>query len=250
MRYFLCLAYNGNEFFGWQRQPKHLSVQETLETAIKNILKQDIKITGCGRTDSGVHARIYYAHFDFSELSYEDINHLKYRLNRHFSYNINILDIFKVKDNAHARFDAINRTYKYYISQVKQPFNNDFSNFISRPLDMDNMNKAAEKLLQYKDFTSFSKIHTQVNNNLCEIYKSRWNKEGDFLVFTIQANRFLRNMVRSIVGTLLELGLGRIDEKDFCEIIEAKDRGRAGISVSAKALFLYDIEYPREIFLD
>lgn len=243
------MEYNGSNFFGWQIQPNHISVQESIETGLKLILKEEIEVVGCGRTDTGVHAKDYFAHFDYKELSDEEINQLKYRLNRYFSFDINIKSILRVRDNAHSRFDAIDRTYKYYIAKDKQPFNNDFSYYFPRELDMEKMNLAASKLFNYEDFTSFSKLHTQVNNNNCKILYAKWEIENGLLVFTVSANRFLRNMVRAITGTLLEVGLGKIRVEDFERIIEAKDRNKAGISVSAKGLFLYSISYPNEIFL-
>lgn len=249
MRCFLRLEYNGSNFFGWQIQPNHISVQESIETGLKLILKEEIEVVGCGRTDTGVHAKDYFAHFDYKELSDEEINQLKYRLNRYFPFDINIKSILRVRDDAHSRFDAIDRTYKYYIAKDKQPFNNDFLYYFPRELDMEEMNLAASKLFNYEDFTSFSKLHTQVNNNNCKILYAKWEIENGLLVFTISANRFLRNMVRAITGTLLEVGLGKISVEDFERIIEAKDRNKAGRSVSAKGLFLHSISYPNEIFL-
>lgn len=250
MRYFIHLSYNGTNFCGWQIQPNEPSVQETIEKALFYILKEKINITGCGRTDTGVHALSYYAHFDFKEMTSEELEKLTYRLNAFFSYDIRIISIKKVSDDAHARFDAISRTYKYYIATQKQPFNNDFTYYLPRPLNIEKMNKACEKLLTYTDFTSFSKLHTQVNNNNCTINFASWEKEGDLLVFTINANRFLRNMVRSIVGTMIEVGLEKINVEEFCKIIEEKNRSSAGVSVAAKALFLFDVVYEKGIFLD
>ena len=248
MRYFLHLSYNGSNFCGWQIQPNELSIQETIEIALFHILKEKIAITGCGRTDSGVHATNYYAHFDFNILSFQEIEKLKFRLNRYLDFNVNIINIFKVKPTAHARFDAISRTYKYFVATQKQPFKNEFSYFFSRILDIDTMNLACQKLILYSDFTSFSKLHTQVNNNLCNILYANWENQDDMLVFTITANRFLRNMVRSIVGTLIEVGLGKISIDEFSKIIESKNRNNAGVSVPAKALFLFDIKYEKELF--
>ncbi len=248
MRYFIHLSYNGTNFCGWQIQPNEPSVQETIEKALFFILKEKLNITGCGRTDTGVHALNYYAHFDFKEMTNDELDKLKYRLNSFFSHEIRIISIKKVKDDAHARFDAISRTYKYYIATQKQPFNNEFTYFFSRTLNIEKMNKACEKLLTYTDFTSFSKLHTQVNNNNCTINFASWEKEGDLLVFTINANRFLRNMVRSIVGTMIEVGLEKINVEEFCKIIEEKNRSLAGVSVAAKALFLNEIEYPKEVY--
>lgn len=248
MRYFIHLSYNGSNFCGWQIQPNELSVQESIEIALFHILKEKIAITGCGRTDSGVHATNYYAHFDFNILSSKEIEKLIFRLNRYLGFEINIINIFKVKPTSHARFDAISRTYKYFVATQKQPFNNEFSYFFSRLLDIDAMNLACQKLILYSDFTSFSKLHTQVNNNLCNILYANWEKQDDMLVFTITANRFLRNMVRSIVGTLIEVGLGKISIDEFSKIIESKNRNNAGVSVAAKALFLFDIKYEKELF--
>lgn len=249
MRYFLHLRYNGRNFCGWQIQPNQPSVQESLETALFHLLREEIGLIGCGRTDSGVHALSYYTHFDFRELSDNEIGELVFKLNRYFSYDIRILDIFRMKPQAHARFDAVSRTYKYYLAIEKQPFNNDFSLSYHRDLDIDNMNIACQRLKEYKDFTSFSKLHTQVNNNNCTIISAFWQREGeDMIVFTIEANRFLRDMVRAIVGTLIEVGTGKIGVEEFCEIIEAKNRCRAGASVPAKALFMYNIKYEKEIF--
>lgn len=248
MRYFIHLSYNGSNFCGWQIQPNELSVQESIEIALFHILKEKIAITGCGRTDSGVHATNYYAHFDFNILSSKEIEKLIFRLNRYLGFEINIINIFKVKPTSHARFDAISRTYKYFVATQKQPFNNEFSYYFSRLLDIDAMNLACQKLILYSDFTSFSKLHTQVNNNLCNILYANWEKQDDMLVFTITANRFLRNMVRSIVGTLIEVGLGKISIDEFSKIIESKNRNNAGVSVAAKALFLFDIKYEKELF--
>lgn len=250
MRYFIHLSYNGEKFCGWQVQPNEPSVQESIETALFHILKEKISLTGCGRTDTGVHALNYYAHFDFKDMFLEELDNLRFRLNNYFSYEIRIISVFKVKDDAHSRFDAISRTYKYYVSTQKQPFNNEFSYYFPRPLNVEKMNKACGKLITYTDFTSFSKLHTQVNNNNCTIYFASWEREEDMLVFTIRANRFLRNMVRSIVGTMLEVGLEKISIEEFCRIIEQKDRSLAGVSVVAKALFLYDVEYDKGIFLE
>lgn len=248
MRYFLHLSYNGTNFCGWQIQPSEPSIQESIETAFFHLLKEKIGVTGCGRTDTGVHALNYYAHFDYKEISNQEIEELVFKLNRYFGFDIKIMGLYKMKEDSHARFDAGSRTYKYYIAQEKQPFNNDFSHYFSRPLNIEKMNEACKKLISYTDFTSFSKLHTQVNNNNCKILSASWEKDGDMVVFTIEANRFLRNMVRSIVGTLVEVGIEKISVKEFCEIIEAKDRKRAGASFPAKALFLHNIKYEKELF--
>ena len=248
MRYFLHLAYNGAGYCGWQIQNGQKTVQQALQQALFYICRERIELTGCGRTDSGVHALDFYAHFDYRDMDKEHVRMLAMRLNRYFDYDINIYGIYRMKPDAHARFDALSRTYKYYISNNKQPFNNEFCYRYPFELDIERMNTAAKTLYQYSDFTSFSKLHTQVNNNNCEIMYVHWDVEQDMMVFTIKADRFLRNMVRAIVGTLLEVGRGKIGVEDFCSIIEAKDRGRAGVSVPAKGLFLYSVEYDKHLF--
>lgn len=249
MRYFLHLAYNGENFHGWQIQDGHDSVQEALQRALFHVLRKEIELVGCGRTDSGVHASDFYAHFDYDSLSMEEREHLVFRLNRYFSYSVRIYGLYPVRENAHARFDALSRTYKYYISQNKQPFRDAFCWYYPWHTDVETMNLAATKLLGRKDFTSFSKLHTQVNNNICNITYAKWTVEGEQIVFTIEANRFLRNMVRAIVGTLLLVGKGKINEEEFEGIIKRKDRCLAGGSAPAKALFLHNVSYPKELFI-
>lgn len=246
MRYFLHLAYNGASYFGWQIQPDHPSVQETLERCLSLMLHQErIAITGCGRTDTGVHATSFYAHFDIDQVFTPDqCAALVAKLNNFLPKDIVIYRLFAVKEDAHARFDADARTYHYYISTKKNPFTFLNRMFLSRPLNVEAMNDAAALLLENEDFTSFSKVHTQVNNFICHVTESHWEYEGDDLVFTISANRFLRNMVRAVVGTLLEVGLGRITVSDFQNIIDQKNRCKAGTSVPACALFLTDVRYP------
>ena len=245
MRYFLHLAYNGTPFFGWQIQPDHPSVQETLEKCLYLLLHQErIPITGCGRTDTGVHASCYYAHFDIDQhFDQATCERIKDQLNNFLPKDIVIFRLFAVKEDAHARFDAESRTYQYFISTVKNPFTYPQRLFFHRPLDVDLMNQAAELLKKNEDFTSFSKVHTQVNNFICHVSEAVWEKKGDDLVFTITANRFLRNMVRAIVGTLLEVGLGKMSVQDFQKVLDRKDRCEAGTSVPAHALFLTDVRY-------
>ncbi len=245
MRYFLHLAYNGAAYFGWQIQPDQPSVQEVLEKSLSLLLHTErIPITGCGRTDTGVHAADFYAHFDFGEsFSLEQCRKLTDQLNNFLPKDIVIYKLFPVKETAHARFDAIDRTYKYYISTQKDPFRFTQRHFAFKNLDIARMNEAAEILLHNEDFTSFSKVHTQVNNFICHISQAQWNKEGNDIVFTITANRFLRNMVRAIVGTLLEVGWGKLSTDDFQKIINQKDRCKAGTSVPAHALFLTEVRY-------
>ena len=246
MRYFIKLAYNGAPFFGWQIQPKQISVQELLENTFSILLKEKIQITGCGRTDTGVNAREYFAHFDYSKkMPTEEIDRLVSGLNNFLPKEIVIYHIYPMPDNAHARFDAISRTYKYYINFNKDPFSYPFALHVSVNPDIDKMNQAASILLKINDFTSFSKLHTQVNNNNCHITTAFWKIEKEQLIFEITADRFLRNMVRAIVGTLLWVGKGKLSINEFQDIINQKNRCKAGNSVPANALFLEKVRYPK-----
>ena len=246
MRYFMRLAYNGANFHGWQTQPNATTVQETIEHAMSTVLRKPISITGAGRTDAGVNAAMMIAHFDCDSMP-DDTAPLVRSLNSLLGKNIAIYTIFKVDDDAHARFDATSRTYKYFAHTVKSPFIYPLSWQCNPKLDFDKMNEAAKVLLQYTDFTSFSKLHTDVATNNCRITHAQWEPEGEQMVFTITADRFLRNMVREIVGTLVDVGMGKITKSDFCRIIEQKDRCCAGTSMPGHALFLWDITYPFEI---
>lgn len=245
MRYFIELAYNGKAYFGWQFQPDAVSVQETLERALYVLLQQPTPVTGAGRTDTGVHASRYYAHFDAEEIS--DGKSLVYKLNSILPEDIAVYGIFKVPDNAHARFDALSRSYKYNVIQRKDPFLVDSSHFVKNTLDVDRMNRAADLLKNYTDFKCFSKSKTDVKTYNCKISEVYWEKTDDLLTFHISADRFLRNMVRAIVGTLLDIGLHKIQVEDLHHIIESRDRQQAGTSVPAKALFLTGITYPGSI---
>lgn len=246
MRYFMRLAYNGANFHGWQTQPNATTVQETIEHAMSTVLRKPISITGAGRTDAGVNAAMMIAHFECDSMP-DDTAPLVRSLNSLLGKNIAIYTIFKVDDDAHARFDATSRTYKYFAHTVKSPFIYPLSWQCNPKLDFDKMNEAAKVLLQYTDFTSFSKLHTDVATNNCRITHAQWEPEGEQMVFTITADRFLRNMVRAIVGTLVDVGMGKITKSDFCRIIEQKDRCCAGTSMPGHALFLWDITYPFEI---
>jgi len=244
MRYFVELSYNGTSFFGWQRQPKQITIQEVLEDAFSLLLNSKIELTGCGRTDTGVHAKQYFAHFDYDKQLLENhCNRLQHRLNAFLPKDIVIHRIFQVIDNLHARFSAVERTYRYYVATTKNPFQYQTTYRVFEKLDLDALNVAAALLLTNKDFTSFSKVDTDVNNNLCEVTIACWEQQNEQLVFTITANRFLRNMVRAIVGTLLLVGKGKISIEDFQEIILQKNRCKAGISVPAYALFLERVSY-------
>lgn len=243
MRYFIELAYKGTNFCGWQVQPSERSVQGDLAHALSTVCREEIAIVGCGRTDTGVHASYYVAHFD-SEKDNLDHPDFCYKLNSFLSKDIALFRIWRVADDAHARFDATRRTYHYFINMRKNPFVQESSWYYNRQLNVDRMNAACAILFDYEDFTSFSKLHTDVKTNNCTIYEARWEeKENGVLQFTIAANRFLRNMVRAIVGTLVEVGEGKLSLEDFRRVIEAKDRGRAGKSVPAQGLFLAAISY-------
>ena len=243
-RYFMHLAYNGFQYCGWQIQPNAPSVQGEIERCLSLKLNQKIDITGCGRTDAGVHARNYYAHFDVSE-TIDDCDELVRRLNVFLPNDIAVYRIWEVMPETHARFDAISRTYHYYICRQKSPFHLSDAYNYNGPLDVGAMQEAANMLSDFTDFTSFSKLHTQVKTNNCKITEARWFEENGLLVFRISADRFLRNMVRAIVGTLLEVGKGRMTLEEFRETIEKKDRCAAGESVPAQALFLEDVRYPQ-----
>ena len=247
MRYFIQLSFFGKNYYGWQRQPDVISVQEVLENALSKLLQKEIAIVGAGRTDSGVHAKEIFAHFDFeTEI---DTKKLTNRLNAFLPDDIAINNIIEVKKDSHARFDAISRSYEYQIWQGKNPFLIDNTWQIrTKVLDVDKMNEAASLLLNYTNFKCFSKSKTDVFTYDCDITEAKWVKNGNFLVFHITANRFLRNMVRAIVGTLYEIGIGKIDLTDFVTIIESQDRSKAGISVPAQGLFLTKVTYPDSIF--
>jgi tRNA pseudouridine38-40 synthase len=246
-RYFIELSFKGTCYHGWQVQPNALSVQEVLETTLSTFLRQKIEVTGAGRTDTGVHASYYIAHFEFEELPFSTTD-LVEKLNRFLPADIALHRIWPVKADAHARFGAVKRTYQYFISRKKDPFALEASYQYLLSLNVAAMNEAAALLLNYTDFTSFSKLHTDVKTNNCKVYEVLWKEEGERLVFTITADRFLRNMVRAIVGTLIEVGRDKISVLDFADIIEKKDRSAAGTSAPPQGLFLAGIEYPEEIF--
>lgn len=255
MRYFIYLQYDGTAYHGWQSQPNASSVQETIEQKLSLLLQRELFIIGAGRTDAGVHARLMVAHFeiDCDELIINNVTvspvELTRRLNNVLPKDISILKIVPVTEEAHARFSPISRTYRYYVTTRKNPFD-PYAYKIYWDLDIDLMNKAADKLFEYIDFTSFSRLHTDVKTNNCKIMEARWTETspGEY-VFVIKADRFLRNMVRAVVGTLMLVGRHRLTIDDFCRIIEGKDRCKAGDSAPANALFLEDIEYPQDIFL-
>ena len=242
-RIFIQLAYKGTNFFGWQIQPDEPTIQEELETALTKLNRQvEVKVVGCGRTDTGVHASQYFAHAD---LAFEmDLDQLKYKLNSMISKDIVIHDIELVSPETHARFDAEKRTYHYFIHQIKDPFVNETSWQRSGKLDLTEMNKACLLLLKHKDFECFSKVKTEVNNFNCDIFNATWVTSDKGYVFSITANRFLRNMVRAIVGTMIEIGEGKMTLDEFQAVLNSNNRSEAGQSVPARGLFLAKIEYP------
>lgn len=241
MRYFIEFSYNGKNYFGYQIQPNDISVQEELERALSTILQEKIKTTGAGRTDTGVHAKKMFAHFETNQVLNNQLTH---KLNSFLPTDIAVKRIFEVKDDFHARFDATFRTYEYYISLEKNPFTqNSAWQHWRKPLDVNKMNEACKILFEYEDFTSFAKLHTDNKTNLCKMYKAEWEQNGTELKFTVSANRFLRNMVRAIVGTMVEVGSGKIQAEDVRKVIEDKNRNSAGTSAPAHALFLVDVGY-------
>ncbi len=251
MRYFIELAYKGTNYHGWQYQPGAVSVQETINKSLSILLKTNIDIVGAGRTDTGVHAKQMFAHFD-SEVELKE-NQLIQKLNSFLPNDIAINGLIKVADDAHARFDATKRTYQYHIHTVKDVFEKEGSYFFQTPLDIKKMNAACKILFKHNDFECFSKVNTDVKTFNCVIFEANWklkkirdnqdNNGIDKLVFTITADRFLRNMVRAIVGTMINIGTGKINIEDFERIIESKDRSQAGFSVPAHALYLTKIDY-------
>ena len=248
MRYFIELQYDGTAYFGWQRQPDATTVQGTIEDALSKILRHTIEIVGAGRTDTGVNASYYVAHFD-TDTPF-DASQLRYKLNLILPHDISIDSIVAVKEDAHARFDAKEREYTYYISTVKNPFRRASAWIYYQPLDIEKMNEAAKSLLEYNDFTSFAKLNSNNKTNICRVMKAEWSVEdGGVLRFTIRADRFLRNMIRAIVGTLVDVGRGRYTVEEFRSIVEAKDLSRSSAGAPAQGLFLSDVVYPKEIFI-
>ncbi len=245
MRYFISLSYKGTNFHGWQVQPNAVSVQQRINQGLSVLLKEEVMIMGAGRTDAGVHAKQMYAHFDTHKNF--DFHELAYRLNAFLEDTIYIKSIFKVADETHARFHASSRTYEYWLCQDKNPFLTEGAWLMYSNLDFSLMNAAAAHLIEVDDFSSFAKIHTDVNTHICDVRKAEWVINGDKWVFTIEADRFLRNMVRAIVGTLVEVGKGKMTIDEFKSIIKEKNRGSAGVSAPAKGLYLVNIDYPKEL---
>ena len=243
-RYFISLAYDGSAYHGWQIQPNAASVQQEIETALSKLHgNQAIEVVGCGRTDAGVHAQQYFLHTDLPVQ--RDPQQLVFKLNRMTPPDIAFFQAWETPTDLHARFDASQRTYRYFIHHYKDPFKNHTSWYHQTSLDVAAMNEAAKHLLGLQDFGSFAKLHTDVKTNICEVHAAKWQVSENGLYFEITANRFLRNMVRAIVGTLVEVGLGKLDPIDLVQIIKAKDRGAAAVSAPAHGLFLWKITYDK-----
>lgn len=245
-RYFIEISYNGKNYHGWQVQPNAISVQELLNDCLTKLLRQEIYVVGAGRTDTGVHAKQLFAHFDLVN-KIKDISQFLSRLNSFLPKDIAAKSLLEVGVESHARFDATARTYEYLVAQEKNPFQEDLAYLIHKPINIEVMNQVAKRLFDFNDYTSFSKSDTQTKTNNCKIMQAYWEEREGLLVFTIQADRFLRNMVRAIVGTLLEVGLGKMTEEEFVKVIESKDRSQAGKSVPAHGLYLLEVSYPKDV---
>jgi len=248
VRYFLEFSYAGTHYHGWQRQSNAVSIQETMENILTTFFKKPIPLVAAGRTDTGVHAQQMFAHFQVINPIKDHIQWL-YRANQFLPNDIAVQHLLRVNEEAHARFDAIARTYQYHIKNIKSPFQNELHYCLYQDLSLDKMNKAAQILMEYEDFECFSKSNTDVKTFLCKISSAKWEKTKNGYIFTITANRFLRNMVRAIVGTLIEIGLNKKTIEDLHNIIQSKNRSEAGFSVPARGLFLTQITYPESVFI-
>ena len=249
MRYFIELSYDGAAYCGWQRQPDAPTVQQALEKALSTLLRQEIEVVGAGRTDTGVNASYYVAHFD-CENGVKDCAQLVYKLNLILPQDIAVKRVREVTPEAHARFDAVEREYTYYISQRKNPFRRFSAWQYYVPLDVERMNEAAANLLDYDDFTSFAKLNSNNKTNICRVVKAEWRRaewDEDLLIFTIRADRFLRNMIRAIVGTLVDVGRGRYTVEEFREILHSCDLSRSSAGAPAVGLFLSDVRYDERV---
>jgi len=245
LRYFIEIAFHGAAYAGWQKQPFDITVQSVVEKALFTVFQSEVACVGAGRTDAGVHASFFVAHFDVKQ--YFDERQFIFKMNQLLPHDVSVIDVYPVIAEAHARFDAISRTYEYYITQQKDPFRLDRATYIKKLLSVDLMNQAAEVLLEFTNFKCFSKVNTQVHTYNCSIKQAYWEQKEHLLVFRIQADRFLRNMVRAIVGTLIELGLRKRSIDELRQIIKSENRSKAGKSMPAHALFLIDIVYPQNI---
>jgi tRNA pseudouridine38-40 synthase len=248
-RYFIFISYKGTSYHGWQIQPNSVTVQQILEESLSVVLNEKISTIGAGRTDTGVHATFFCAHFESNSPDLTESWNLVFRLNQYLPSDISVRSIRKVVPDANARYSAVSRTYKYYISKVKDPFFDNSSWYLHGKIDISAMKEACKMLYNYSDFTSFSRLHSGTKSNICKIYNAGWQESDNRLIFNIKADRFIRNMVRAIVGTMVDIGFGKMDLREFEEIIISKDRCEAGKSAPAKGLFLVDIEYPEEIFI-
>lgn len=245
-RYFIYLSYDGTAYHGWQVQPNGISVQEEMQKALSTLLRQDIEIVGAGRTDAGVHARVMVAHFDFGQAL--DVAQLAYKLNRILPKDISVSKVMAVSTDMHARFSAVKRTYHYYIHLHKDPFHRFYSCELHYELDFRLMNEAAAYLLECSDFAAFCKVHTDVKTTICKVTEARWIDDGGGCWhFVISADRFLRNMVRAVVGTLIDVGRHRLTLEQFKAVVEGKNRSNAGESMPGNALFLEDVKYPFDV---
>jgi tRNA pseudouridine38-40 synthase len=247
-RYFIQLRYKGTNFNGWQKQKNAKSIQETIENALSILLRASIELTGAGRTDTGVHAQNYFAHFD-SPISINEKDKFIYQVNQIVNDDICITRIINVIPKAHARFDAISRTYEYRIILDKDPFEREFCTCVHHNLDLLLMNECCTILLENKDFTSFCKLHSNNKTNVCNLIEAKWFVEGKKMIFKIKSDRFLRNMVRAIVGTMIKVGEGKLSIEEFKIIVASRNRQSAGNSAPPQGLHLIDIEYPQHIFL-
>lgn len=245
-RYFIYLSYDGTAYHGWQVQPNGISVQEEMQKALSTLLRQDIEIVGAGRTDAGVHARVMVAHFDFEQAL--DVVQLAYKLNRILPKDISVSKVMAVSTDMHARFSAVKRTYHYYIHLHKDPFHRFYSCELHYELDFGLMNEGAAYLLECSDFAAFCKVHTDVKTTICKVTEARWIDDGGGCWhFVISADRFLRNMVRAVVGTLIDVGRHRLTLEQFKAVVEGKNRSNAGESMPGNALFLEDVKYPFDV---
>lgn len=249
-RYFLYLSYDGTDFLGWQTQPEGRTVQGELEQRLSTLLRRPISIAGAGRTDTGVHAGQMVCHLDLKTPE-EDPEELVYRLRRFLPPDIAVSETLRVRDDAHARFDAVSRLYGYHVRTSPSPFTRKYCTLVPESTDFEAMNRASSHLLGTHDFTTFSKKHSQVRTHLCTVSEARWEREGegDRYVFHIRANRFLRNMVRATVGTLLEVGSGKISSEDFRDKLLSRDRSQCGTTAPSEGLFLEEVTYPEELFM-
>lgn len=254
-RYFIHMAYDGRAYCGWQIQAEQNTVQQVLEHSLSTLMKREVAVTGAGRTDTGVHASHFVAHFDLDETSLTGTNvsgdtqvllteKFLFKLNRFLPEDIVVYRIHQVQKDMHARFSAIYRTYHYHISSIKPLYNRDYTHYVYGKLNLEAIEHCCKVILDIRDFTSFAKLHSDVKTHICQVSHARWKVINNGYRFEITADRFLRNMVRALTGTLLDVGLGKIDPDDFKMIVAARDRSKAGASVPAKALFLVDIGYP------